>query len=241
MFERGERQRQADRARMASLGGYVGRNLGDQPYIMDLVYQDHFTEFNTAAGGRYTKSLDGTGAAALMATPPTALRFQSGATSFGRAQVFGNAYMSGYVRDISIRVRARISSVDSSARVVVGLATGTPGASEWDGVFLGANGAVSTSYFTATSRKSDIATVTELNGAYAAALDTAWHDFSIVCDSTAGQVRFYVDRQLAATHTTDLPSSETDYMTFYAEAWNGSTSTNRYGDIDVIVIAEAGP
>lgn len=249
MFERGERNRRADRARMASLGGYVGRNVGDQPYIMDLVVS------HTYLGGlppvHFATTTTGSGAPSAVTGLP-AQRLSTGATASSTiyqcvdTSVFGSAAVNvkGYAADASLRARVRFSAADGEANVFVGFSCSTGVASACDGLFFGIAGATSTASFVCIARNGGVATTAILDGGGSRAnipVDTAWHDVSIICDSTAAAVRFYVDRQLAATITTDLPSDASDYFTPHFSASNGATATARYIDARTIVVAESFP
>lgn len=254
VFARGERNRAADRARIAPLGGHVGRNLGDQPYIMDLVYHNHFANTGASAPEEFTSQASGAGGFVFIgAQAPTFLRVFTPTSSantwryiyLGGASA-GSAMngMTGYTRDASMRLRARWGTVDANSKILAGLAATAALASTADGLFFGVNGAASSSYFVCISRKDGVATTAILDGGgtrAAVPLDTAWHDVSIVCDSTAGEVRFYVDRQLAATITTDLPSAATDYLNLLFSVENGATASQEYMDADVVILSEAAP
>jgi hypothetical protein len=245
MFRNADRRRGLDRARVAPTIGHVGRNLGDQPYIMDLVLQEHFI----AADPRSLPPT-GTGSGTVEAVAGvTAARYSSGATAGGTIRAdFGtdpNAIgMAGFNRDANLRARVRFSAVDSAASIFIGFALSNGLATAVDGLFLGVAGAVSTDYFIAAARNGGLATTKVLDGgggSYAAPVDTIWHELSIICDSTQGEVRYYLDRQLVATINSDLPDDASDYFTPHLSAQNGATNTARYIDIDVLVLAEAAP
>lgn len=249
VFARGERNRAADRARIAPLGGHVGRNLGDQPYIMDVVLQWHFLGGAAPNGFAFTTTGGGVPIGRGV-TGATIRRLETASvassTIFECFDTSGATLvnMAGYNRDASLRARARWSAVDSAAKVFLGLSTSAALASNADGLFFGINGAVSTTYFVCVSRKDGVATTAILDGGGTKAekaIDTNFHDVSIICDSTAGEVRFYVDRQVAASITTDLPSDSDDYFTPLWSAENGATAAQRYIDLDVILVAEAAP
>lgn len=246
MFERGERNRRADRARMAALGGYVGRNVGDAPYIMDLVLLEHFASL-AASGGAvsgtpffYTSVNSGDLAVAV----PTSVVLRTGATASSSITIATAtlAALNGYTRDASIRSRWQISAIDATTTLLIGFRSSGDVLSAADGLFVGAIGSISQDYFGCVSRSGGVATTAILDGAGGKAnipIDTAWHDASIVCDSTAGEVRFYVDRQLAATITTDIPTGS---LAVVAGAENGLTGgTSRTLTIDVIMASESAP
>lgn len=245
MFERGERQRRADRARMASLGGYVGRNVGDVPYLLDHVLHDHFyTPYSDGirvfSVGLYTISNSGSGAFSTAA--PTSVVMATGATASSSSLLVSYlSNMTGWTRDASMRTRFKISAIDSTTTILGGFARGASALTTPDSMFFGAMGNVSTAHFVCGTRSSGVATIAVLDGGGGKAtipVDTAFHDVSIVCDSTAGEVRFYVDRQAAATITTDIPTVGMGVM-FGAE--NGATGgASRTITVDVLDLAEAG-
>lgn len=246
VFARGERNRQADRARTARLSGNVGRNLGDMPYIMDHVLHDHFwnaysDSLRVFSATTYQFTAAGSGTFSSNTTPTCAV-LSTSTTANSKALLSLGSRLTGYTRDATLRARWKVSAIDNTTMSAIGFVDRLTDAFADDGIYIGAIGALSTSHFTCLTRSAGVASAAILNGTGGRAtipLDTSWHDTTIVCDSTAGEIRFYMDRQLAASIAQDIPTQSLGLI-FGAE--NGTTGgTDRTFTLDVIDVSEAAP
>lgn len=246
MLSRNDRGRaQTERNRTGQVRGHVGRDVGDQPYIMDLVLHEHF--LGGIDGTKFVESGKVGTANAIGSALGTYMALVTGATANSTvvADTGAVSKLLGFQRDANLRARIIITTtIDGNSRLFVGLATSQALATVADGMFIGVDGSVSTTYFVAVCRDGGIATTKVLDGSggtTAAAIDTARHEVAIVCDSMNAQVRFYFDRALSATITTDLPDDASDFVVPHFSAQNGASAVDRRLLCDVIVLAEAAP
>jgi len=158
---------------------------------------------------------------------------------WGRQSLRGFAY--------ATRLSARISLLPNpltSPKLFVGLARSTERGSVADGIFIGMDAAVSSTYCVAVARNGGVATTRVLNGdgGYARwpIVYDEWHDVDILCDPIDNKVLYYVDGDLAAEIGVDedVPDDPSDNFTLHFSAEGAAGASTAQIRCRVILVEE---
>lgn len=197
------------------------------PYSPDAEMFDHFAGDGTI-DARWTTTLAGSGTVSLPNTTPTIARLATGATVGSTAELgWGARYaMVGANKYAEAVARWAMTTTPVSTCVVnLRFITATGDVAQ-----VGMRGADSVDYFSCRSTSGGTPTTTITTVPY----DDAYHLFAVRL--FPDRVRFYIDNDLVAEHTTNVPTAAVQPR---LTANNVGTGTAQTMDADFIWVREA--